>query len=99
MAEEKEYIEKDVLYAKLSRMIDYCQKDFTVRALPALFQVADAIMDCKPADVVEIVRCKDCKHSAAPSSFHNKELWCENNRHGVNKLDFCSYGEKAKVEE
>lgn len=39
---------------KLSRMIDYCEKDKEVNGLTALFQVGDAIMDCPTADVVEV---------------------------------------------
>ena len=44
---------------KLSRMIDYCEKnkDKRFNALNVLFKVADAIMDCPTADVVQVV-CK-----------------------------------------
>ena len=38
-----EYIDKDVLLQKLSRMIDYCKTDNKVSGLTALFQVGDAI--------------------------------------------------------
>ncbi len=48
------YIDADALMEKLSRMIDYCQKDNKVNGLTALFQVGDAIMDCPTADVVEV---------------------------------------------
>lgn len=41
-----EYINKETILQKLSRMIDYCKKDEKVNALTALFQVGDAIMDC-----------------------------------------------------
>jgi rubredoxin len=45
------YIDEDKLLQKLSRMIDYCEKDNKVNGLTALFQVGDAIMDCPTADV------------------------------------------------
>ena len=46
-----EYIEREYLMQKVSRMIDYCKKDNKVNGLTALFQVGDAIMDCKSEDV------------------------------------------------
>lgn len=59
---EKEYIERDEILRKISKMIEYCKKDYKVNVLTALFQVGDAVIDCKSADVQEVVRCKDCKH-------------------------------------
>ena len=49
-------IDADVLLGKLSRMIDYCRKDSKVNGLAALFEVGDAIMDCKTVDAVEVVQ-------------------------------------------
>ena len=57
---EEEYINKNYLLQKLSRMISYCEKDGKVNGLTALFQVGDAIIDCP---TIEIVRCKDCIYS------------------------------------
>lgn len=51
---EKEYIERGNVIEKLSRMIDYCEKDKKVNGLTALFQCGDAIMDVPAADVVEV---------------------------------------------
>ena len=59
---KKEYIERDEILQKISKMIEYCKKDNKVNGLTALFQVGDAIIDCKSADVQEVVRCKDCKY-------------------------------------
>ena len=49
-----EYIDKEKLLQKLSRMIEYCKNDNKVNGLTALFQVGDAIMDCPTADVQEV---------------------------------------------
>lgn len=49
-----EYIDKEKLLQKLSRMIEYCKDDNKVNGLTALFQVSDAIMDCSTADVQEV---------------------------------------------
>ena len=74
---EKEYIERDEILQKISKMIEYCKKDNKVNGLTALFQVGDAIIDCKSADVQEVrhgkwestelmyengcTRCSECK--------------------------------------
>lgn len=45
------------------------------------------------ADVVEVVRCKDCKHRRTNDL---GDTWC--NYHGIEMLedDYCNYGERAK---
>ena len=53
-------IDADVLIGKLSRIVDYCRENLKVNGLAAMFEVLDAIMDCKTVDAVEVVRCKDC---------------------------------------
>ena len=43
-------IDADKLLEKLSKMIDFCKNDKKINGLNALFQVGDAIMDCKTID-------------------------------------------------
>ena len=63
-------------------------------------------VDCTPtADVVEAVRCKDCKHY---NEYDNGEKiigeeevhdgWCMrwSGIENVNRHDYCSYGERAE---
>ncbi len=50
------------------------------------------------ADVVEVVRCKDCKH--LDKGENDSESWCECVRifgtyFDVSEDDFCSYGERT----
>ena len=55
-------------------------------------------------DAVEVVRCKDCKHSKLPAVLTQKygepgTLTCHNwhspcNKRNINQDDFCSYGER-----
>lgn len=86
-----EYINKEKLLQKLSRMIEYCKNDNKVNGLTALFQVGDAIMDCPTADVAEVVRCKDC------SIPHNRWTGCPKLNGLITPPDFyCSYGERRK---
>ena len=86
-----EYIDKEKLLQKLSRMIDYCENDNKVNGLTALFQVGDAIMDCETADVVEVVRCNNC---AVP---HNQWTGCPKLNGLITPPDFyCGCGERRK---
>ena len=86
-----EYIDKEKLLQKLSRMIDYCENDNKVNGITASFQVGDSIMDCPTADMVQVVRCKDCAVS------HNRWTGCPKLNGLVTPPDFyCSYGERIR---
>lgn len=76
------------------------------REAECLLQKEISLLKSAPAaDVAEVVRCKDCKHSTLPSELtqrygkpgtltcHNKYSPC--NRRNVSENDFCSYGEMA----
>lgn len=74
--------------------------------------VCDRCPNCKPdecefftpaADVVEVVRCKDCKHSV---KYNCKNDACysfticrrrDGYSEGVEEDDFCSYGERKEA--
>ena len=58
-----------------------------------LEQARQAIKDCPSADVVKVVRCKDCIHYDE----HNR--WqCDRFGQSVNADDYCSYGEREDDE-
>ena len=50
------------------------------------------IMEVPAADVVEVVRCKDCKHCIGPVCYN--EHWESVGCPSVQPDDFCSYGER-----
>jgi hypothetical protein len=53
------------------------------------------IEDAPAADVVEVVRCKDCKEN--PNYIRAKGMvWCRKFRADVNEYGFCSYGERRE---
>lgn len=95
MENKKRLIDANAVLEKLSRMIDYCKTDKKVNATIALFQVGDAIMDCKTVDAVEVVRCKDCKHYGY-EPYDNGDKCCERWGEWIfpNEDDFCSCGER-----
>lgn len=43
------------------------------------------------ADLVEVVRCKDCVHSKYPGE---KVVWCKRNSKYVPMKGYCNYGER-----
>lgn len=53
------------------------------------------LIDTQPtADVVEVVRCKDCEHGQSYNMFGSR--YClKHNDVAVRDNDFCSYGERA----
>ena len=59
--------------------------------------VEQVVEDTPTADVVEVVRCKDCKHSREQDRvFGITDYKCS--KHNISCLspyDFCSYGERS----
>lgn len=67
-----------------------CAK-ITIQAMDALFDILNF------SDVVEVVRCGDCKY--LDKGENDSESWCECTAHfgkyfDVDEDDFCSYGER-----
>ena len=59
--------------------------------------VEQVVEDTPTADVVEVVRCKDCKRCYEKRTKRNNQLmrFCmrmDGNEYQVNANDFCSYG-------
>ena len=79
-------------------MSDYIKREDALRAVGAHLymipiQIYDDISDLPSADVVEVVRCKDCRHNGSidtdcPFGWKDKKF-------NMPKLnDYCSYGER-----
>lgn len=65
---------------------DACGQDIADR-------IENDVVALPTADVVEVVRCKDCKYYFRDSCFN--EVWGDSDPvPEVNKNDFCSYGER-----
>lgn len=62
-----------------------------------LFAAANEVGEIPAADVVEVVRCKDCKHQEDCMKqlvFWVRDHVLEQNVYQYHKIDFCSYGER-----
>lgn len=86
-----EYIEREAFRKKLAVGAEYLDED-------TLLTVVN-LLDCEPAaDVVEVVRCKDCKRCDGfpePDDIQPNEIGlCKINMLAVKPDGFCSYGER-----
>ena len=83
-------------------MSDYIKREDAIRQIvktsaqneldiPAIGTVIYILSEMDAADVVEVVRCKDCKYHAEFSSKCNKL-----NLTPMLPSDYCSYGERAE---
>ncbi len=76
--------------------------DYLTGYISALSVVEGAIAEQPDADVVEVVRCKDCKHLFQDLSERKVHLCMRNiNRFSskaVNLDDFCSFGERKELD-
>lgn len=99
----KRYIDADKLIEHLKDNIEECETPNvvnepvaygTVLGLECALSYAETL---PTADVVEVVRCKDCKYYETHRPIHKKV--CEKNEGHLIPMqpdDFCSYGERRK---
>lgn len=102
-----EYIERGALIEKRHKVCEYDEAGFcmTYQAVPV-----EEIQQAPAADVVEVVRCGECKR------YHEETGYCDKNSHFIDsegmscspaespnwtiwdENDFCSYGERKDGE-
>ncbi len=97
------YIDADALIERLKS--DYCEgcnnnDGIRCRSCDVDF-VFDMVDDAPEADVVEVVRCKDCKYRETRicAITGNEMLSCNYSGFAVKPTHYCSYGERRKENE
>jgi hypothetical protein len=93
----EEYIAKKAIHKMLDEMLDI---NIGIGAMLSEDCVRELINDTPAANVVEVVRCKDCvwwEHNTYGSLIGR----CENPRNGLvneytDDTDYCSYGERKQ---
>lgn len=80
---DKEYIERGALIAEYDR--------FHVGAPGGARKL---MVEAPAADVVEVVRCKDCKKHGHKDCIVNRKMACGDHETTTKANDFCSYGER-----
>lgn len=58
------------------------------------FVSCEDIRNIPAADVVEVVRCGECRHAE-----DSLVLWCTEHEQAVSRLDFCSHGARMDKED
>lgn len=91
------YIEQEETVRKvLSALVDVLDLHNTVKAI----KIANKIREIPTADVVEVVRCKDCKHyklrNVASTYKPSKPCCLRSAASKVSENDFCSFGERKE---
>ena len=97
---DKEYIEREALLKKFTDA--EIQDNKAVGIGEFLFAVIRGIIENQPAaDVVEVVRCKNCEYFIASKykpfcQYHTNNAGYCDEACWVNENDFCSYGERKE---
>ena len=87
-----EYIAREVLLAQLRAMESYNVSPMYRRGYD---DCVEAILKAPAADVVPVVRCKDCKYAYINSfSAASGVALCSSSAKVMQQDDFCSYGER-----
>ena len=87
-------------------MSDYINRELAISSIVLEYddvtmeQARQAIKDVPSADVVEVVRCKDCKHHEELLNNNDGNVLCW--VHGldviVDRNGYCNYGEREEQE-
>ncbi|MGN1416257.1 MAG: hypothetical protein ACI4XF_05410 [Oscillospiraceae bacterium] len=89
---EKEYIDRDMYYQKINDLSKGGCGDYPLYRL-AINDCMNVLDEMPAADVVEVVRCKDCRH--VNDGYRNVNiLLCRNfYENPVSGNDYCRWGE------
>lgn len=87
-----EYIERDAILESIAKKHGTRNDIEEQTAL----DIWDGIKKIPTADVVEVVRCKDCKYFKTDSYYcqKTKQGYCEFDNNVKQKQGYCSYGER-----
>lgn len=86
-----EYIRKQDVVDEINTNADDLEQNGSIPYAQGARAMAIVVEQMSPADVVPVVRCRDCKHW--------KSYWgrCyKHDEYGMASDDFCSYGEKRE---
>ena len=84
-----EYIERKAVINKVNEIPAHFDNGDIRYGIELAIQT---IKDTPTADVVEIVRCKDCRHYVA--EYCTRDIKSRTNMFYMRADDFCSYGER-----
>ena len=94
---EKEYIEREAMIQRLKNTPLF--SNFNTGGIFLRDGVIDLVEKQPAADVVEVVRCKDCRFKTLTQDgeYNPEDIVCEFfMTDGMQENDFCSYGERKE---
>ena len=89
-----EYIEREAAIEYLENHKRIARENNTILAANEDAIIKFLREKCPAADVVEVVRCKDCKHYDPYDQ--TERFYCYDGIEGCLPNDFCSYGERRE---
>ena len=95
-----EYIEREALLQDISETVIFTVQDgvsLPTTEMRGANKVINQIRAATAADVVEVVRCKDCHYWDEAKVNKRGFLICPVSGMDITPNDFCSYGERKKV--
>nr|DAR15141.1 MAG TPA: hypothetical protein [Caudoviricetes sp.] len=80
-------------------MVEYIKREDAINLLwlfadESCASVVSDFESLPAADVVEVVRCGECRHAE-----DSLVLWCHEHEKAVSRLDFCSHGARMDKED
>ena len=84
-----EYIRKQDAIDEINANADDLEQNGGIPFAQGARAMAIVVEQMPPADVVPVVRCKDCE-------YFNIRHWCNLNETDFNPDDYCSYGERRE---
>lgn len=90
-------------YIDAQNLVDWCNRTFQVQSTITGKEYVNAFLQavvcCPSADVVEVVRCKDCVHwGGVTYGFFCRKLSGLDTKICMGADHFCSYGERRSEE-
>ena len=93
MTDKKEYIERGALLENLKKQYG---EELGWQCTVNMSDVEMMLEDAPTADVVEVVRCKDCAYDNE-DNMQPHSGWCEYLERGEYNEHYCNYGERRMI--
>lgn len=87
----KEYIERASIIPALEDYYEPINPDFPMTL--GLGQISEVLQNIPAADVVEVVRCRECAYATRPG---DNIVYCDNFARDMMPDDYCSVGYRAE---
>ena len=95
MANEKRLIDANALRKSFEKLYsDFYRRTETFSEAVLMEDVLQELASHPTVDAVEVVRCRDCKHTSTLQGDIICKHWTEDICVFVKEEDFCSYGER-----